>query len=87
LRDDRSFHAVFSEVFPHVFCIQEAEEQKQRGFQAVKAILLADIHKSLPVLISFLMAISPSEMSLSRIKIKQMEEHLSSLMWLFLMIK
>lgn len=63
MRDGRRFYVVFSEVFPHVFCIQEAEEQKWSGFQAVKAVLPADTYRSLPVLISFLLAVSPSEMS------------------------
>lgn len=49
--------------FPHAFRIQEAEEQKQSGFQAVRAIVLADVHRSLPVLMSFVLAVSPSEMS------------------------
>lgn len=63
LRDRWSFYAVFSEDFPYVFCIQEAEEQNQSGFQAVKAILLAGMHTSPPVLISFLLAVSPSVIS------------------------
>lgn len=51
-------------------CIQEAEEQKQSGFQAVKGFLLTEMHRNLPVLIPFLLAVSPSEMSLKKNKDK-----------------
>lgn len=53
------------------FLIQETEEQSQWASSCESHLT----HRSLPVLISLLLVVSPSEMSYRRIKIKQMGQH------------